>query len=329
MFSTQISLLKKYGLKVRGLRGQHLLVDPNIQRKIIQLLDPRPNEWILEIGPGLGALTAEILAAGACVIALEKEKRFCEILEGELGGDYKGKLWVENADVLKTDLPKLLKKFLRVSLRGPAKDLWRRGRKGGFETRPYSGIASAPRGSPPRKDRRVKVVSNLPYYVTSPILFWLVAHRAYVEKAVLMMQREVAKRLLAQPGDKDYSRLTLALRYHADVHRAFDVSRNCFTPKPTVDSTVLTLDFYPPSKLPQGIDERFLFHLIQVAFGARRKTLLNRLAQDPQIGKSRQELVEILRKLGIPKEARAESLLLKDFISLAESLGVRPDPKSF
>ena len=104
MSTTQIALLKKYGLPIRGISGQHLLVDPNIQRKIIELVDPRPKEWILEIGPGLGALTQEILAAGACVVAVEKDKRFCEILEGELGQDYKGKLWIENADILKNAL---------------------------------------------------------------------------------------------------------------------------------------------------------------------------------------------------------------------------------
>ena len=292
MSETQIALLKKYGLSVRGFHGQHLLIDPNIQRKIIEVLDPRPKEWILEIGPGLGALTAEILAAGARVIAVEKDKRFCEILEGELGGDYKGKLRIENADVLKTDFKKL----------------------GALAARSSTAVEKS------KRPKKLKVVSNLPYYITSPVLFWLIANRAYVERAILMMQREVADRLLAQPGDKDYGRPTLAIRYYAEVHRAFDVSRNCFTPKPEVDSSVVTLDFHPPSKLPQGIDEPFLFHVIQAAFGARRKTLLNCLAHDPDIGKPRAQLVEILRRLSIREDARGEDLLLKDFISLAQSL---------
>jgi len=282
--STQITLLKKYGLAVRGLSGQHLLIDPNIQRKIVELIAPKPEEWILEIGPGLGALTSEILAAGACVVAVEKDKRFCEILEGELGGDYKGKFQVVHADILKTDLKKLAARL---------------------------------------KKRKLKVVSNLPYYITSPVLFWLIENRAYVEKAVLMMQREVANRILAQPGNKDYGRLTLALRFYAETHRAFDVSRNCFTPKPDVDSSVVVFDFYPPSKFPKGIDEDFLFYIVQTAFGARRKTLLNRLLHDPALGKSRDELLPILRELGIPEGARGEDLLLKDFISLAEAFKPR------
>ena len=287
--STQITLLKKYGLEVRGFRGQHLLVDGNIQKKIIELIDPQPNEWILEIGPGLGALTAEILADGASVLAIEKDKRFCEILEGEFGADYKGKLLIENADVLKTDL----KKLLTISERDTPKS---------------------------RRRKKIKVISNLPYYITSPVLFWLISNRASVEKAVLMMQAEVADRLLAQPGDKDYSRLTLGIRYYAEVHRAFEVSRNCFTPRPDVDSTVVTIDFHPLSKFPKGIDEAFLFHLIRVAFGARRKTLLNRLTQDSKVGRSRPQLIKVFHNLGISEMARAEELLLKDFIALAETL---------
>ncbi len=278
---TQINLLKKHGIAIRGLSGQHFLIDPNIQRKIVELLAPKKNEWILEIGPGLGALTAQILAARSRVVAIEKDKRFCEILEEELGEEYKGKLRIENADVLKTDLKKWFKK------------------------------------------KSVKVVSNLPYYITSPILFWLIENRSFIDRAVLMMQREVADRLLAQPGEKDYSRLTLGVGYYALVQRAFHVSRNCFTPKPEVDSTVLTLDFYPSSKLPKGIDEEFLFRVIQIAFGARRKTLLSRLAHDPQIKRSRTELLDLLNRLGISKTARAEDLLLKDFLALAASLAPR------
>ena len=292
MSSTQIALLKKYGLAVRGLSGQHLLIDPNIQRKIVELVSPQPREWILEIGPGLGALTGEILAAGARVIAIEKDRRFSEILEGEWGGDYKGRLRVVNEDILKTGLKKLLSSQRRF----------------------------LPAGGNSKSISKLKVVSNLPYYITSPVLFWLIANRTHIERAVLMMQREVADRLLAQPGNKDYGRLTLAIRYYAEVRRAFDVSRNCFTPKPAVDSTVLTLDFHPPSRFPKGIDENFLFHLIQSAFAARRKTLLHQLARDAQIGKSRHELIQILGRLGISESTRGENLLLKDYLSLADEL---------
>lgn len=298
MASTQIELLKKYGLEIRGFKGQHLLVDPNVRRKIIETLSLVPGDRVLEIGPGLGALTSQILAAGATVVAVEKDKRFSEILQGELGGDYPGRLWIENEDILKVDSKKLSSRFKRLS---PVRQEDRGG------------------GGRPRK---FKVVSNLPYYITSPILFWLIAHRTLIERAVLMMQKEVANRLLAQPGQRDYSRLTLAVRFYAEVRRHFDVSRNCFTPKPEVDSSVVELDFHPPSKLPKGVEEDFVFHLIQAAFGARRKTLLNRLVHDRQIGKNREELLKILKKTGIPENARGETLMLKDFIALAEQLTV-------
>jgi len=319
---TQIALLHKYGLAIRGFRGQHLLVDPNIQRKIVELVHPKPKEWILEIGPGLGALTGKILEAGAQVIAVEKDRRFCGILEAELGAQSKGRLRIENADILKTDLTSLRgggKEIPRPSLRVP-----RSGAKQSLGLGTGSAILSEI-ASPAKKrgglamtgKAGLKVVSNLPYYITSPVLFWLIENRARIEKAVLMMQREVANRLLAQPGEKDYGRLTLAVRYYADTHKAFHVSRNCFIPRPDVDSTVVTLEFHPSSKFPKGIDEDFLFHLIQTAFGARRKTLLNRLAGDPQIAKSRAELLELFGELKIPEKSRAEDLLLKDFIVLA------------
>lgn len=275
------------------------MTDPNVQRKIVELLNPKPDEQILEIGPGLGALTEQILARGGWVVAVEKDRRFCEILEGELGADYKGRLRIVNGDILETDIVSL-QALLSSSVAKQSR----------------SKIASLI----PFARNDVKVVSNLPYYITSPILFWLIENRALVEKAVLTMQREVADRILAQPGDKDYGRLTFAMRYYAEVHRAFNVSRNCFTPKPEVDSSVLTLDFHPPSRLLKKMDEDFLFHVVKTAFGARRKTLLNRLANDAAIGKSRNELAEVLHGLGIPEKARAEDLLLKDFINLALSM---------
>ncbi len=296
---TQIALLQKYGLTVRGSSGQHLLIDPNMQRKIVELVGPKPKEWILEIGPGLGALTGELLVREARVIAVEKDPRFCEILEEELGKEYKGKLRILNEDILKVKLASDLK-------RGQAPTVNTKGARPLLE------------GMPRCND--VTAVSNLPYYITSPILFWLIENRSRIQKAVLMMQREVADRLLAQPGTKDYGRLTLAVRYYAEVRQEFYVSKNCFTPRPDVDSTVLTLTFHPTSKLPKNVDKDFLFQIIKTAFGTRRKTLLNCLSRDVQIGRSRSELMNVFGLLGISETARAEDLLLKDFIGLAASL---------
>ncbi len=276
---TQIELLKKYALPVRGISGQHLLIDPNTQRKIVDLVDPKPGEKILEIGPGLGALTEELLARGAHVVAVEKDKRFVEILKAEFSNEVKkGQLEIHHADILKLDLKKLL------------------------------------------KTRHLKVVSNLPYYITAPILFHLFSEHSLFSKAILMMQKEVAARLLAFPGSKDYGRLTLATRYWADVEHALDVSPHCFTPKPEVDSTVLTLHFHPPAQLPKEVDEKFLFDLTGLAFSQRRKTLLHHLAASKKIGLSRAAILHIFDELGFLPTVRGEELLLKDFLALARAL---------
>jgi 16S rRNA (adenine1518-N6/adenine1519-N6)-dimethyltransferase len=279
--STQIALLKKYGLPIRGYSGQHILIDPNVQRKIVNSLDPKPRDKVLEIGPGLGALTEEILKRGSRVLAVEKDKRFAEILEGELSRDYGKKLEIIHGDILKLKLDRLK----------PSKDktLW-------------------------------KVMSNLPYYITAPILFHLIGYRRLVSKAVLTMQKEVANRLLAPPGSKDYGRLTLAVRYAADIRYLFDISSTCFTPRPEVDSSVVELTFHSDSQMPQHMDEPLLFHLIQAAFSQRRKTLLHIFSRDPKIKKNRDALLLIFKAAQIDPSARGENLLLKDFFTLTEKL---------
>ena len=273
---TQIGILKKYGLQIRGAMGQHLLIDPNMQRKIVDLLSVRPRDKILEIGPGLGALTAEILSRGASVITVEKEKRFIPILTEELA-PYGKKFKIVCADILGTDFKKLL---------GSGRGKW-------------------------------KVISNLPYYITAPLLLKLAGARKLFSEAVLTMQKEVAQRLEAFPGTKHYGRLTLAVRYAADVEPGFDIPKTCFTPVPEVDSSVLRLVFHKGPSLLPGADEKFLFDLIRIAFGQRRKTFLRVLNRDSQICLGRDELLNIFKSIGFAETIRGEELLLKDFLTLA------------
>lgn len=276
---TQIELLKKHGLPIRGTMGQHLLIDPNMQRKIVDFLSPGPKDIILEIGPGLGALTGEILQRGASVIAIEKDKRFIPILQEELGG-YGTKFEIISGDVLETDFKKI----------------------------------------PGRGRSRFKVISNLPYYITAPILLKLVSARSFFSEAVLTMQKEVAQRLAAFPGTKHYGRLTLAVRYGAEVEPGFDIPKTCFTPVPEVDSSVLRLAFHEGPQLLKPAEEKFLFDLIRTAFSQRRKTLLHVLVRDRQVGLAREALVSIFKALGFSETVRGEELLLKDFIALAKKL---------
>lgn len=270
----QIQLLKKYGLSVRGVRGQHLLIDENIQRKFVTLVAPKPNETILEVGPGLGAITEPLLESGAKVVAVEQDNRFIEILKGELGQDYKN-LTLVHSDILKVNL----KKYITA--------------KG-----------------------KIKVVGNIPYYITSPILLYLIANRVFVDSAYLTVQREIADRIFAQPGTKSYGRLSILARFYAEVHRAFEISRHCFSPKPKVDSTVIELTFR--QSLPTSVDEKILFALVKVGFGSRRKTVLNAMVSGLKGQITKQGATELLSAAGIKVTARAEELMLKDFIRLAE-----------
>ena len=313
--STQIELLKKYSLPVRGVSGQHLLIDPNIQRKIVDLLELKPKDRVLEIGPGLGALTGEILRRGkAKVWAIEKDARFVEVLEREFASHLGRDLNVIHGDILKWDLEKFIRHpegpFARHS----------EPRRGEESLRPFASLRVTGRVGGLRMTRTFKVISNIPYYITAPILFHLFSFHSRISLAVLTMQKEVAARLLASPGSKDYGRLTLAVRYHADVEHAFDISPGCFTPRPEVDSSVVILHFHPPSQLPRGVSEDFFFRLIQTAFSQRRKTLLHLLSKNGPVKISRGDLTALFSKLGLPITVRGEELLLKDYLALASGL---------
>lgn len=276
---TQIDLLKKYGLAVRGRLGQHLLIDANVSRKIVQALELKASDRVLEIGPGLGSLTGEILKSGCRVLAVEKDPRFAEVLALELKPLFKDRLEIACEDFLKFDLRRL----------DSAAGAW-------------------------------KVISNLPYYVTAPILFRLFERPALFSRAVLMMQKEVARRLTAAPGTKDYGRLTLGSQYFTRSEHVMDVRPSCFTPKPQVDSSVVRLTFLSAREKERGADEERLFRLVRTAFSQRRKTLLHLLAGSPDFKKPRQELEKIFSQQGLLPGARGESLSLEQFMALSKAL---------
>ena len=275
----QIQLLKKYELSVSGIRGQHLLIDENIQRNFVSVVNPKSGETIIEIGPGLGAITELLLESGARVVAIEHDPRFVEILKGELASDYKNLTLIHN-DILKINLSKFV-----------------------------SG------------KQKLKIVGNIPYYITSAILLYLIGNRKFVDSAYLTVQREIADRIFAQPATKAYGRLSLLTRFYSDVRRVFEISRNCFSPRPKVDSTAMELVFR--QKLPSEVDETILFALIKHGFGKRRKNILNALAEgfSTEPGKrkiTKDNLKMLLSSVGIDEKIRAEELMLKDFIRLAE-----------
>jgi len=171
------------------------------------------------------------------------------------------------------------------------------------------------------KHSKLKVVGNIPYYITSPILLHLIENRKWIDSVCLTVQKEVADRLMAQPGSKSYGRLTLLARYYSEVKRVIEISRNCFLPKPKVDSTAIQLSFR--KDLSEGIDEELLFRLIKIGFGQRRKKYLNLLAAEYKEKISKGDLGNILASIGLELSIRAEMLLLKDFIRLTKIISQR------
>ncbi len=276
----QLELLRKYEISVKGVRGQHFLIDPNIQRKIVALVDPKPSDVIVEIGPGLGALTQELLLSGAHIIAIEMDSRFCDVLKAEYQHDFKN-LTVVQADVLSLSLDRLLHQ--------------------------HAG----------RDISKCKVVGNIPYYITSPILLFLISFRRVIDQATLMIPREIMNRLIAQPGTKDYGRLTLLSKFYFQIEHVFPVSKNCFSPKPRVDSNVFQFSFHAKEA---GVDETHFFEIVKHAFGQRRKNILNALSHGYKNVHSKEKIEAVLLTSGIKPTERAENLMLKDFLKLAEVL---------
>lgn len=274
---TQVELLKKYNLPIRGQMGQHLLIDPNMQKKIVDLLGIQPGELILEIGPGLGALTGEVLSRGGKILAIEKDERFLRVLNDEWGTE--GMLEVLHQDVLEFDFGAIKKKI--------------------------------------GKQKQIKVMSNLPYYITAPIIFFLIENKEWISKAVLMMQKEVADRILASPGGKEYGRLTLGVGYAAEVRHALNVPAGCFTPRPEVNSSVLEMVFRSKSELLASETEKKVFALIDLAFSQRRKTLLSLLNHHPQM--KSESWVRVFEACGFKPTVRGEELFFKDFLKLAQA----------
>ena len=277
---TQIELLKKYALRIRGHLGQHLLMDPNTIRKIVDALDLQPGERVFEIGPGLGAVTQEVLRRGFPLLAVETDKKFVEILTRELGPEHPDRFKLIHGDILKSDPTKMIREWA-----GPG--------------------------------ARVKAIGNLPYYISTPILFHLIEHAGVFSSAVLMLQKEVAARLTAQAGDEDYGRLSVTSRFYGDTQFLFDVSPKCFLPPPEVTSRVVRYSFH--ENLRTG-HEKFLLEVIRVAFSQRRKTLLSLLTHHLKSRYDRKDLERIFEKLGFSLKIRGETLSLEQFGLLAAAL---------
>jgi|HigsolmetaGSP12D_1036236.scaffolds.fasta_scaffold00217_7 16S rRNA (adenine1518-N6/adenine1519-N6)-dimethyltransferase len=273
-------ILRRHGFTVRKSLGQNFLTDGNILGKIVDAADLDKTKGVLEIGPGLGALTERLAEAAGRVAAIEIDGRLLPILREALAPYPNVEL--VHADVLKTDLH----------------GLWER---------VFAGCSE------------VSVAANLPYYITTPILMKLLEERLPFRHIVVMVQKEVAERLAASPGGKDYGSLSVAVQYYCEPEFVCAVPAGVFIPAPQVDSAVirLTRRADPPVRVT---DERRLFRVVHAAFAQRRKTLANNLSA--LAGRDRKgELEDLLRRIGIDPGRRGETLSLAEFAALSEALG--------
>ena len=275
-----IAVLQRYHFNFQKKFGQNFLIDSHVIGKIIDAAEIGKDDVVLEIGPGIGTLTQYLCEAAENVVAVEIDKNLIPILTHDTCKDYEN-LKVVNADIMKTDIRALLSEY------------------GG---------------------RPVKVVANLPYYITTPILMRLLEERLPVKSITVMVQKEVAERMETGPGTKDYGALSLAVQYYAEPYLAANVPANCFMPRPNVGSAVirLTLHEKPPVTVQ---DEKLLFALIRASFNQRRKTLVNGIGNAEGLTYTKEQITEALTALGMSPTVRGEALTLAEFAKLADELG--------
>ncbi|HEY0221414.1 MAG TPA: 16S rRNA (adenine(1518)-N(6)/adenine(1519)-N(6))-dimethyltransferase RsmA [Lactovum miscens] len=272
-------ILRRHNFNFKKKFGQNFLTDQNILTKITETAGLTKETNVIEIGPGIGSLTQYLLESSAEVMAFEIDKSLIPILEETLFNYNNFQL--VSADILKVDLNEYIQKF-------------------------------------EHPDYPLKVVANLPYYITTPILMHLINSKIPFDEFVVMMQKEVADRIAAKPGNKEYGGLSIAVQYYMEAEVAFTVSRTVFVPAPNVDSAILKM-VRREKPLVEVKDEDWLFKVVKIAFAHRRKTLINNLMQD--FGKEAKPKIEkILLKIEIAPSIRAEVLSIQDFAILADAL---------
>lgn len=278
------SLMQRYGIAARKSLGQNFLIDTNIINKIVDAAELTPSDLVVEIGPGLGALTNKAAIRAGKVLAVEVDRGLIPVLAETLEGP--GDVEVIQADALKVDFDRMV--------------LEKSGGHFGPGARAY------------------KLLGNLPYYITSPLLMRLLMGRFNISLMIIMIQQEVAERLAAVPGSRDYGALSVAVQYFTEVKVLFKVPRTVFYPAPGVDSSVLRLTVRPSPAVAVR-DEKVFFQVVRAAFGQRRKTLINSLANSG-FGMDRETWLRALRQAGIDPARRGETLSLVEFAAISNNL---------
>ncbi|MDF2942902.1 MAG: dimethyladenosine transferase [Herbinix sp.] len=274
-----IEVLNKYKFVVQKKFGQNFLIDTHVLDKIILAADITKDDFVLEIGPGIGTLTQYLCENAREVVAVEIDRMLIPILEDTLSAY--DNVTVLNNDILKLDLNAL--------------------------------VQERNNGKP------IKVVANLPYYITTPIIMDLLERHLPLINITVMVQKEVADRMQASPGTKEYGALSLAVQYYAKPYIAANVPPNCFMPRPTVGSAVISLTLHTDSPI-LVLDEKLLFKMIRASFNQRRKTLVNGLNNFADLSFTKEEIQQALVSLGISENIRGEALSLGQFAALSNVL---------
>ena len=275
-----IEILNKYGFNFQKRFGQNFLIDTHVLEKIIRSANVTKDDMVLEIGPGIGTMTQYLCENAREVVAVEIDKNLIPILEGDTLAEYDN-ITIINEDILKVDIAKIARE-----------------RNGG---------------------KPIKVVANLPYYITTPIIMGLFENGVPIESITVMVQKEVADRMQTGPGSKDYGALSLAVQYYAEPYIVANVPPNCFMPRPNVGSAVirLTLHKNPPVDVK---DQKLMFKIIRASFNQRRKTLQNGLNNSAELSLSKDVIVKAIENIGKPATVRGEALTLEEFAALTNEI---------
>ncbi|MDY3255376.1 MAG: 16S rRNA (adenine(1518)-N(6)/adenine(1519)-N(6))-dimethyltransferase RsmA [Lachnospiraceae bacterium] len=278
-FKNTQEIIKKHNFSIQKKYGQNFLIDEHVLNKIIAAAELTEDDYVIEIGPGIGTMTERMAPECRHVTAIEIDKELIPILSETLSGF--DNVDIINEDVLKVDLNKLIAE---------------------------------------RNDNKpVKVVANLPYYITTPIIMSLLENKIPIDTITVMVQKEVADRMMVGPGTKDYGALSLAVQYYAKPYIVANVPMNCFIPRPNVASAVIRLTCHkePPVTVK---DEKLMFNLIRASFNQRRKTLINGISNFSGLSFTKEQVAMALNSIGLSENIRGESLDLEKFAKLSDAL---------
>lgn len=275
-----IAILQKYNFNFQKKFGQNFLIDTRVLERIIESAEITKEDCVLEIGPGIGTMTQYLAEAAREVVAVEIDKNLIPILENDTLAAYDN-VTIINDDILKVDINRI--------------------------------VQEKNNGQP------IKVVANLPYYITTPIIMGLFESHVPLKSITIMVQKEVADRMQVGPGTKEYGALSLAVQYYAKPEIVANVPPNCFIPRPNVGSAVIRLTRHDKPAVDVK-DESYMFALIRASFNQRRKTLLNGLTNAGNLGVTKEQITDALEKMGLPATIRGEALTLEQFGELSNLL---------